>query len=69
MLGIDKDVNEAWGAYSEWAERQFKAGYIAGSAGDVAPDNTFSAVFTAGYLRGYEVSQIQDQRTIYRREL
>ena len=69
MMGIDKAMNTAWRNYSEWAEREYKAGFVAGYAGNIAPDDTFNKVFIEGYGRGYEFSRMQDHANIKLREL
>lgn len=64
MMGIDKAMNTAWRNYSEWAEREYRAGFVAGYAGNVTPDDTFNKVFTEGFRKGYEFSQLQDYNNI-----
>lgn len=61
MMNIDKAMNQAWSVYSEWAEREYKAGFVAGYAGNVIPDETFNKVFIEGFGRGYEFNQMQEQ--------
>jgi hypothetical protein len=61
MMNIDKAMNQAWSMYSEWAEREYKAGFVAGYAGNVIPDETFNKVFIEGFGRGYEFNQMQEQ--------
>lgn len=61
MMNIDKAMNQAWSVYSEWAEREYKAGFVAGYAGNVTPDETFNKVFIEGFGRGYEFNQMQEQ--------
>lgn len=64
MMRIDKAMDSAWRNYREWAEREYKAGFVAGYAGNVTPDDTFNKVFIEGYGRGYEFSQMQDHASL-----
>ena len=66
MMNIDKTMDDAWLTFSEWAEREYKAGFVAGYSGNVAPDEErFTKVFIWGYSAGYEFSQIRDQQNTH----
>jgi len=64
MMKIDKAMDSAWRNFSEWAEREYKAGFVAGYAGNTSPDETFNKVFVEGFKRGYEFSQMQDHASL-----
>ena len=64
MMGIDKAMDSSWRNFSEWAEREYRAGFVAGYAGNVTPDDTFNKVFIEGFRKGYEHSQMQDYNSI-----
>lgn len=64
MMGIDKAMDSAWRNFSDWAEREYRAGFVAGYAGNVTPDDTFNRVFIEGFRKGYEFSQMQDYNNI-----
>ena len=64
MMGIDKAMDTAWRNYSEWAEREYRAGFVAGYAGNVSPDDSFNKVFVEGFRKGWEFSQMQDHTNL-----
>ena len=57
-LGIDKPMNMGWLAYTEWAEKEYKAGFLAGYVYDESPDASASHVYKDGYGQGYAFAQM-----------
>lgn len=62
-LDIDKEMAARWESFAQYAERQFKNGFVAGYTDREEPQIA-SFPFKAGFSEGYWFSQMRDQKTI-----